>query len=278
MAGKNVLIKKFNQFFIKSSQGFSIVELMIAMLIGLILITTVMSIYIATVKSSRDLLSSASLSQELTAVMSILVKDIRRSGYWNGVNKTLQIRNNPFYFIQENTIEATSASAFFRMPYAINISKTQDCISFAYDADNDTGPQIQTNDIFAFRLKNKAIQTLQQVNLMNFSKDGCADNAGRWMNITDSDLINISDLHIKTTNSFCLNMNTQQQWLIDSDSYLFPCLSKQTDAEFVKSGNRLLEIRLINIQIKAHLTSDSQVTKELSQQLRVRNDLVVIIP
>jgi len=208
-----VIFKNCDQFHLKKPNGFSIVELMIAMLIGLILISTVMSIYITTVKSSRDLLSSASLSQELTAVMSILVKDIRRSGYWSGVNKTQLISDNPFYLIQQTipqTASKTTGVSFY-MPFAINISPTQDCISFAYDADNDTTNQIQKNDVFAFRLKNKAIQTLQKVNLNYFKKNACANNAGSWMNITDSSLISISDLHIKTTNSQCLNMNSQKK-------------------------------------------------------------------
>jgi len=139
-----VVIKKHNPYSIiglKSSYGFSIVELMTALLIGLILISGVMGMYVSTVKNSRNLLSSASLSQELTAVMSILVNDIRRSGYWSGVNKSQQISDNPFYVIHEKTPKIIPA--YFRMPYVINISDSQNCISFAYDADNDTDTQIQ---------------------------------------------------------------------------------------------------------------------------------------
>jgi len=274
-----VVIKKLNKYSIiclKSSYGFSIVELMVAMLIGLILISTVMGIYVSTVKNSRDLLSSASLSQELTAVMSILVSDIRRSGYWSGVNNSQRISDNPLYLIQEKTPKTNSAT--FRMPYVINISESQNCISFAYDADNDTGLKIQEKDVFAFRLKNKAIQTLQRVNLINFSKNGCANNAGSWMNITDSGVISISDLHIQTIHSQCLNLNTQKQWFIDTDSNRFPCLSKQKGSGLYKSGDRLIETRLISLQIKAHLATDQTVKKELNQQVRVRNDLAIVIP
>jgi prepilin peptidase dependent protein B len=273
-----MVIKKYSQYVItlKCVSGFSIVELMVAILIGLILISAVMGIYVSTVKTSRDLLSSASLSQELTAVMSILVNDIRRSGYWSGVNKSQQISDNPFYLIEEKSPK--TIPALFRMPYAINISDSQDCISFAYDADNDTDNQIQKNDIFAFRLKNKAIQTLQRVNLSRFSKNGCADNAGSWMNITDSGLINISDLHIQTTNSQCFNLNTQKHRFIDIDTNRFPCFFNQADADFYQSGDRLVETRFINIQITAHLATDVKLIKELNQQVRVRNDIAVLIP
>jgi len=98
------------------------------------------------------------------------------------------------------------------------------------------------------------------------------------MNITDSSLITISNLHIKTTHSQCFNLSTQKQWIIDMDSNRFPCLSKPVDPDFYQSGDRLLETRLISLQIKAHLTTDVKVSKELNQQVRVRNDLAVMIP
>ncbi len=259
----------------KTCQGFSIVELMIAMLIGLIIISVVMSIYISTIKNSRNLLNSASLSQELTAVMSILVRDIRRSGYWSGVINTQLLQNNPFYLLQEISPETIPAS--YRMPYAIQISSDQKCISLAYDADDDTGSDVQDNDVFAFRLKNKTIQSLQNVNLSNFVINACADNAGRWTTITDASLITISDLHISTVDSQCFNLNSNQLWKTTTDSHLFPCLIAQEPVPY-NSGDRLVETRLLTVNIKAHLTSDDQVKKELGQKIRVRNDNLVIIP
>ena len=257
----------------QTNQGFSIVELMVAMLIGLIIISAVMSIYVSTIKNSRDLLSSASLSQELTAVMSIVVKDIRRSGYWSGVTSTQHSQNNPFYVLQEITPETVPPG--YRMPYAVQISSDQTCISLAYDADDDTGADVQKNDLFAFRLKNNSIQTLQRVKLSNFKKNACANNAGSWMNITDSGLISISDLHISTIDSQCFNINTSQQWNTTTKSHLFPCLSLNNR---YSSGDRLVETRLINLTIKAHLTSDEQTKKQLSQKIRLRNNILVSIP
>ncbi len=254
-------------------QGFSIVELMVALLIGLIIISAVMSIYVSTIKNSRDLLSSASLSQELTAVMSILIRDIRRSGYWSGVTTTQQSQNNPFYVLQEISPQTIPPS--YRMPYAVQISSDQTCVSFAYDADADTGSDVQKNDLFAFRLKNKSIQTLQRVKLSNYKKNACANNAGSWMNITDAGLISISDFHFSTIDSQCFNINTSQQWKIKTESHLFPCLSLNNR---YTSGDRLVETRLLNLTIKAHLTSDHQTKKQLSQIIRLRNNILVTIP
>ncbi len=261
--------------FLGKNIGFSIVELLIAMLIGLILIAGVMTIYVSTIKDSRNLLSSASLSQELTAVMSILTNDLRRSGAYNGVTKSVLLKDNPFYQIQETSPITDPKS--YHLPYAINISEKQDCVSFSFDADNDTTSSVQENDVFAFRLKDKAIKSLQQANINNFAIDACASNAGSWMTITDSGLISISELHISTQSSQCINMMTQKQWQVNSDSHLFPCLSSNS-ADNYQSGDRLVEKRMVTIVLKGYLTADKQVTKELSQTIAIKNDLMVTIP
>jgi prepilin-type N-terminal cleavage/methylation domain-containing protein len=257
------------------SKGFSIVELMIAMLIGLILIAGVMTIYVSTIKDSRNLLSSASLSQELTAVMSILSNDLRRSGAYSGVTHSLLLKDNPFYAVQEISPETDPKS--YRLPFAINISAQQDCVSFAFDADNDSLSSVQENDVFAFRLKDKSIKSLQYANLSNFVIDACANNAGSWMTITDRGLISISELHISTQSSQCINMTTQNKWQVNSDSHLFPCLSSNS-VEHYQSGDRLVEMRMVTIRLKGYLTADKQVTKELTQTIAIRNNLMVSIP
>ncbi|MFK5985360.1 MAG: prepilin-type N-terminal cleavage/methylation domain-containing protein [Pseudomonadota bacterium] len=256
--------------------GFSLIELMIAMLIALIIISAVMSIYVSTIKNSRNLLSSASLSQELTAVMNILVNDIRRSGFYSGAAENPQIKNNPFYIIK-GVLPQTKPASYF-MPFAIHINSKQNCISLAYDADQDTGVNVQQNDVFAFRLKKQAIQTLQQVKLSNFSKHGCANNAGSWMNITDNGLIRITRLKFSSLGSRCYHMASQKQWQITANTYQFPCLSVKDKLTSFQAGDRLIETQLVNIQIQAHLSSDSKVEKLLSQQVRIRNDMVLIIP
>ncbi len=253
--------------------GFSLVELMVASSIALIIISAIMNIYVSSIKNSRNLLSSSSLNQELTAIMDILVNDIRHSGFYSGASKNYLMTNNPFYVIQKTQPETDPPQYF--MPYAIHINAKQNCISLSYDADQDTDLKIQNNDVFAFRIKNKAIQTLKYANLVNFSKNACANNAGRWMSITDNHLIHISELKFSTLGSQCYNLGQSTHWKITKDSHLFPCLSSKNT---LSAGDRLVETRLVTIHLKANLSSDLKIETQLIQQVRAYNNLVAIIP
>lgn len=62
--------------------GFSLVELMIGLTLGLIIISGVLGIFSNTVKNQSDNLKMSRLNQELRAVMDVMARDIRRAGYW----------------------------------------------------------------------------------------------------------------------------------------------------------------------------------------------------
>lgn len=66
----------------KSQAGVTLIELMIGLVVGLIVLSGIGYAYIVTFKSSRDIIYSARLNQELAAVTSIIVGDIRRAGHW----------------------------------------------------------------------------------------------------------------------------------------------------------------------------------------------------
>ncbi len=65
-----------------NSGGFSLVELMIGITLGLIIISGVLGVFSSTVKNQSDNLKMSRLNQELRAVMDVMARDIRRAGYW----------------------------------------------------------------------------------------------------------------------------------------------------------------------------------------------------
>jgi len=60
--------------------GITIIELMISITIGLILIASVSTVYVAHAVNSLKTLQMSKLNQELSQLMSLMVKDIRRAG------------------------------------------------------------------------------------------------------------------------------------------------------------------------------------------------------
>ena len=61
--------------------GFGLIELMVAITLGLLVTAAVTSMAVNSLKMSSDTLKSARLNQDLGAVMQIMVNDIRRAGY-----------------------------------------------------------------------------------------------------------------------------------------------------------------------------------------------------
>jgi prepilin peptidase dependent protein B len=57
---------------------------MVAVVVGLIIVSGVIAVYSTTTQGSSFTLRSIRLNQDMRAVMEIMVSDIRRSGYWAG--------------------------------------------------------------------------------------------------------------------------------------------------------------------------------------------------
>lgn len=62
--------------------GLSLVELMIAVALGLMVLGVVISVFWNTLQSNKKALRMARLVQELRAVTDVMARDLRRAGYW----------------------------------------------------------------------------------------------------------------------------------------------------------------------------------------------------
>ena len=66
---------------VKSMQrGFTLIELMISIVIGLIILTAVIGMFVTMIKADNDYLKSIRLNQELRSSMSLITRNIRRAG------------------------------------------------------------------------------------------------------------------------------------------------------------------------------------------------------
>lgn len=62
-----------------SARGFSLIELMVALVVGLIVVGAVLALVVAIMKSNRQTLQSTRLNQELRATMAVIANDLRRA-------------------------------------------------------------------------------------------------------------------------------------------------------------------------------------------------------
>jgi prepilin peptidase dependent protein B len=229
--------------------GFTLIELMISLLIGLIIVAATISIYIATVKGSSDTIKSARLNHDLESVMTLMVNDIRRAGYWGGAGVTSNAKSNPF---------THTATANIQLP-------SNSCILYTYDANGsgaltptNLADDIDANEYYGFKLGGATIR----MRLSGSTTANCAD--GNWQENIDGTQISITGLTFATAYK-CLNVTT-------ATSYDSACTT--LTAAQLPSTHLAVESRGINITLSGQLTHDATVTKALTNLVKVRNDRI----
>jgi len=256
-AGVPRMLNKIITF--RNQKGVSIPEIMIGSLVGLIILSGVLTIYTSTVKGSADTLKSAKLNQELNAAIGIMVRDVRRAGYWGAA--TVNNTTNPF---------AISTGA---TPTNLDIKATNGpCVLYTYDRDASGAVNVE---YYGFRVNNGAVEMRTGTGTKT---NDCTD--GTWQAITDTDIITISALTFTTENSKCLNSTANTSWVITTTgSTSYPCRdSAGTGYAAPASGDVLIETRQVTIKLDGELANDSLVTKSLEESIRVRNDRVTVVP
>lgn len=68
--------------FTPKENGFTLIELMIGLLVGLIVLSAVIYAFLATLRSSKDLINSTRLNMEMSVLAGTITGELRRSGYW----------------------------------------------------------------------------------------------------------------------------------------------------------------------------------------------------
>ena len=164
---------------INKQKGFTLVEMMVSSAIGLIAMSGVISMFATSVKSNGDGLKRIRLNQELRAIMDVMVRDIRRAGYWRNADG---IAPNPF-------------STLF-------VSNDEQCVTYRYDAIDVVPPALpdpaDNANNFGFKFANNGIQ-------YRTNSTTCDSNAN-WNFISDVSAITITDLTLQL-NTTCTNLS-----------------------------------------------------------------------
>lgn len=254
------------RFNMKKQAGYTLIEIMIALLLGLIIVAATITIYITTIRGSTDTIRSARLNHDLESVMTLMVNDIKRAGYWGGAVINADSRDNPF------TVASTN----------LNIIGGN-CILYTYDggsgntggvphSDNGT---VDSDEFYGFKFTNNSIQ----MRITGTNTTDCDD--GTWQEFIDGNQLNITALQFSIAaltaqaaaggvpalpalngTSRCINVTTD----VSSDGIACGDTAAANDNVAVK--------RVVNIRLAGTLDADASVTKTLSSTVKVRNDHV----
>jgi len=232
----------------KKQTGFTLIEIMIALLIGLVILTATISMYVNTVTGSTNTIKSARLNYDLESVMLLMVNDIARAGYWGAATDGANSSTNPF----------TIGTANIQTPTAA-------CILYSYDAPSASAADgdgiVNNGEYYGFKLQSGTVSIRS-----SDAAEATADCTGTgWSALTVPQDVNVTALTF-TTAYKCLNVTT-------SVSYDTTCAAVVT-AGNLASQAKAIESRQIDIVLTGQLVSDTVVTKTLNGTVKVRNDRI----
>ncbi|HEX5805188.1 MAG TPA: prepilin-type N-terminal cleavage/methylation domain-containing protein [Macromonas sp.] len=240
---------------LRGQQGMSLVELMVAMVIGLLILAAAGTAYIVSSKSGRDTINSTRLNIELRGAMDVMADEIRRAGAV-GLLASAGV-NNPF------TVQ-TSASRT-----DLQVSTDGTCVEFTYDA-NGNGI-VDTAEYSGFRVRSNAIQMRNGgAGIVN----NCSDVNGSWQSLTDVNTVTIqpyaTGIPYFAVSYQCLNtLNNLSQNVSCNNFTSYTGIVAGTSSD-------LLETRTVTVRVGGGLVQDAAMQMKVLEQVLVRNHRVVV--
>lgn len=157
--------------------GVTLVEMLVALVVGSIVLASLMSFYVFIVQHSKRSLEITRLDQELYLAMDVMSHDVRRAGYWAHAQNDIGTGALTNPFMQTDT--------------DLQVSSSNDCILFSYDKNSDgTLPALgaANDERYGFRLNGNVIQ------YRIVSGSFACDSTSGWEDLTDPNIINVTNL------------------------------------------------------------------------------------
>ncbi|NVZ11334.1 prepilin-type N-terminal cleavage/methylation domain-containing protein [Allochromatium humboldtianum] len=163
--------------------GFSLVEMMVGLAVGLIMLAGLISFFVVYNKTNFDLLKAIQLEQEMRATLDFISRDIRRVGYWDDAHEDIGDEDYcPLGYYSACPTGATPIPRF---------TITTGQILYSYDSDMDGAPED-----YGFRRNGSVIEYLNT----------------SWIPLTESSRTNYSTFTITpTVRSVALSGTTHLQ-------------------------------------------------------------------
>lgn len=237
--------------------GFSLIELMISITIGLIIIAAATTVYILIFTGSTNAIRSSRLNYDIDSLMQLMTNDIRRAGYWGGAVSGADPQDNPSSSGDKDLITPNSS-----------------CILYSYDVNGD-GALDTSNELLGFRLSGSAVEIRLGGSLAD--PDNCNHSDNVWEPVTvtaNNEQVNVTALAFEIV-YFCENVNDGASIVYTDEG-----CETSTDPAAVApaSGDRLAFRRAVNITLTAKSNRDGDITREAISSVVVANDRVAEEP
>jgi len=175
----------------KKQRGLGLVELMVGITIGLIVAAAASVVMVNQVTEHRRLMLNTQIQQDLRAASSLIVSDLRRSGFWaapqTGVWAPGQsVSSNP-YQVQSGCNVSSDGKQLVVYAYS-----SFDYANTKPAKPNPQASNVQSNEYFGLRLSNADLQFMF----------GCAAGGGpNWQPLTDPSVVAIKKFDVSSVDT-----------------------------------------------------------------------------
>ncbi|MGA0612999.1 PilW family protein [Caldimonas sp. KR1-144] len=220
-------------------RGLSVVELMVGLAVGLFVVGGVLSLFVNYLGSNRRLILETRVNQDLRAAADLIVRDLRRAGYWQNAS---------------NSIWNSTTSSFNTNSYrAITVGTANGYSSITFGYAKDNNDTLDTAENRGFQIgANGSLQTLQ---------------GGSWQSVTDPQMLSIQ-----------MTVNLPVESTIDLWNGC-PCLNDGScvDTDFASGGTHYATrpravISDYTITLQGISATDPSVKRSITERVRIRND------
>nr|WP_321269074.1 prepilin-type N-terminal cleavage/methylation domain-containing protein [uncultured Tolumonas sp.] len=174
---------------LNKDKGFSLIELMIAMVVGLFVAAIVATMYVNIVRANSTTIQLSRLNMDVQAALDVMARDVQRAGYVSGAEAALyrDASGNPVSSAVYTTVSLASFSAFTIVSGALShieqdlgtYQNSGDCILLRYDANGDGSIAGDTPpEIMGYRY-NKNLHTIEYNSWNSIANQSCSAN-GEW--------------------------------------------------------------------------------------------------
>jgi prepilin-type N-terminal cleavage/methylation domain-containing protein len=227
--------------------GFSLVELMVALVAGLIVSAALVAFTMSSFRSNGEYVLSTRLTQELRNSLDLVMRDLRRAGYDEGaLGRMAHGTMSPF------------------APMAVD----GECVVYAYDrdSDNEGGPFVDG----ALDLANGEVRALRRVEVeFNGADVGVIEYA-----VSTDGLKPACDGGTADYDQFPPQCNDASNWCALSDPAILNItgFDLADNSETVGVAPTQVVLRDIGVTISGQLANSTEFTRSVKSSVRVRSD------
>jgi type IV pilus assembly protein PilW len=225
-------------------RGLSIVELMVGMTVGLFVLAGASMVTASQLSDNRKLLLEAQIQQDMRAAMDIIMRDVRRSGYWANAFKSVSpattVAANPY---------ATAGVLPLGTDVVLAYTTSRDEDSFHAETNN-----VEANEWNGFKLNPSTHAIEAQLSSTNFQP------------LTDPSVVRIT--------TFTAVVNTTAVELPVCSTPPCAMVSAPGPLTAACGGVSSLLVRDVTLTIAGEAAYDPTVKRSLVSTVRLRNDQV----